>query len=718
MRPHSGAMAALLRAKRVLTFGRVDLENPDGVMTDLTTLFGINWFNEATWTEGIDQPVASGQLTLHREHHTPTVTHSLAPTIGGSLINRNAANAYAPFLREGQRIKLYGAFLAPGSVPASGDWTELFTGYTDEIEWGGQSPLARITFRDLGARVIDAEIEDPHTFGGVTTTMEQVLQAMLDLVFPGVYTLYTPVSPSVIVPAYLQEPIKLMEAMRNVALSIGWDFRWKYDSAGVSRPTLYQPARTKTTPDAAFGPGEYRDLPVLKKSAVDVRNRLRVLYTKASTGLPASILREDITSRNKYGPKFMEISFDKYSPINEDSEAITLADTILSDVATPYSDQETVLFPAPFWPAQLGDLYRYEVNALQYDSPQDLAVVSFTHRLSTGSGETRTQSRGKVAGAHHEWIRRGDAGRPPILPIIREKASDTATTGTLDLEVEDPQGRMLLLESRTKAGTANWTGWTNHGTGPATINVGLLEGNTSKVEYHWRYIGPSGAIANASNIVSFNVGDTPGTAELQYSVDYGTGNLRVTVSGDDDTLSVRAVRKVGSEPTLAEIRAGSLLNGRLVTFDPLGAALAEGDHFYIGVLMYSGAGATGTESVPTRADDLYQAGPYLSVTTALDATNLVVTLISSSSIEYSTGATGPPGYGWTLLAGTNPHVVTLPRNPVDSGGAYTRSFRVIKDAQSITETVIVPDKERPVTAATGSPSGTPVDGALWLRYTP
>jgi hypothetical protein len=138
---------ALASAKR-MEFVRVFVQNPDGVMTDITVLASRNWFSSADIDFDIDQPIASATIRFRRDHGSL----SLSPLRTDSTLNRNAALAYAPFLDVSRAVYVEVAVLDPAvaTTPAAGDWQRIFQGTFDDIDPAEDEIVCQA--RDLGAR--------------------------------------------------------------------------------------------------------------------------------------------------------------------------------------------------------------------------------------------------------------------------------------------------------------------------------------------------------------------------------------------------------------------------------------------------------------------------------------------------------------------------------------------------------------------------------------
>lgn len=91
-------------------------QDADGRWQSHNTLQGRDWATSFKYRGDSDTPYVAGSLELARADRTL----SMAPLITGSLVNRNAAAVYAPFLDVGRRIRVRTAILPKGVAPFSG----------------------------------------------------------------------------------------------------------------------------------------------------------------------------------------------------------------------------------------------------------------------------------------------------------------------------------------------------------------------------------------------------------------------------------------------------------------------------------------------------------------------------------------------------------------------------------------------------------------------
>lgn len=435
MRTITSPERARMAASHADYYLRIEVKDSDDVWRDLTNLSGINWTDGATWTTDLDTAVMTGSITLKREHHA----FSLVPLLSSSTINRNIAMAYAPLLDLGRGVRISTAITAHGTAPITGDWKEAFLGYITDMDFASD-PMT-LTIADLGSRLVDAQIELEMLYSTPAGTLvETIMQQILDdNLGAGTVTLFTPVSPAWYITEYTQARGGIMDAIRTLALQIGWDVRYVYDSSNVFRLTFFSTDRAKTTPDATIGPNEYLTVARLSMSNQDIRNVVVVNYLDGAAQQPASSPpATDPGSIAEFGRRYMEIGAGSSSNIDTEPEATAMAIAAVADLSQPPADQEIEQFF--FWPVQLGDLLRYQANAVHYDSDQDWGVIGFTHSFALNTHRSTIRVRGKVAGAYRRWL----STRNGLF-------TGAILTGPAPL-IFPPQGELNAFEDATRDG--------------------------------------------------------------------------------------------------------------------------------------------------------------------------------------------------------------------------------------------------------------------------
>ena len=414
-----------LASKRITL--RVKVANGDGTMIDYS-----DWVESLTIEQDVDQPVSGATVSFTRAGSS---TQSLSPLRTDSTLNRlNDLVTYSPAIDLNRSITIEVATTVIGDAILAADYKLLFKGTVDVVNFE-RSPVS-IECRDLGAPLVDRWIETETNFGSSGgTAIQTVMQNILDHVFgAGVYTLYVPVSPGFNIVTYRQQKMSVMDALQDLAQLIGWDVRYKWDNGtSTFRLTLSEPPRSKTVPDWTFYSGMYFDVTRLNLELTNIRNVVTVSFRdSADLGNRNTVTVSDAPSITKYGRRFFYIQEADVSPIDTAAEATTMANAALADLKDPKADQEVDM---PFWwPADLGDLYRYPDNDVHYDTNQDIAVAEIKHEFAPNHHRTKVRVRGSPIGQYMTWLGRGTTGptggggpggaafapRPSIVPLNTE----------------------------------------------------------------------------------------------------------------------------------------------------------------------------------------------------------------------------------------------------------------------------------------------------------
>jgi hypothetical protein len=307
-----------------------------------------------------------------------------------------------------------GAAVKLGALYMGGCYREVFTGRIDTLDWS-QDPM-QLTFSDQGCWLQDTQIESEQLFG--TTGGQAVETAMQNIIntWPsgmGTPSLYVPVSPSWNIRTYTQQRNKIMDAIRDLALQIGWDVRYRYRATGdggtpaVTSLTLYDPNRGNVTPVDSIAASEYTDVRALSFNIAGVRNATLLKYWPAGGTSGVTATATDAPSIAKYGRRYIELPSSKN--IDSSTEANKFVNAVINDLADSGADQEIEMLY--YWPIQLYDLLTFVANLVHYDVNQNWAVGSFEHRFQNGYITTTIQVSGRVIGAYAVWQKRL-TGRP------------------------------------------------------------------------------------------------------------------------------------------------------------------------------------------------------------------------------------------------------------------------------------------------------------------
>ncbi len=302
----------------------------------------------------------------------------------------------------------------------------------------------------------------------------------------------------------------------------------------------------------------------------------------------------------------------------------------------------------------------------------------------------------------------GQAGRPLVqklvrldavyvAPTVKEVNTETATTGTLLLEVDDPQGRVTRVEFKTQVGNAPESAWSTDTAEPYQATVALVEKHLSHIAYRVFAYNAAGVEQKlVERDVPFDIGSIPERPRVTVAYDE-TRVLTITSSSDSDAVGHRVAVRDDRYPTLAEVTATALTPGRSVelTYGPV----PDQTVVYVRSLAYNAAGepspdmGQASEFVVTGNAGV-SGGPELIVTATPGPVNYVVTY-SGDDVWLSQN-------GGAFVDVPDASTMTVPR-PAAGELELVLTFRGTKGGQPITDTVVVP----PIGAGTDFDTVTP-----------
>ena len=353
----------------------------------------------ATVNASIDLATIEGAVTFQRG----LGSESLSP-----LMNASTYNATMPLLWPGNKLYLYVAVVAPGVTPTGSDFSIILSGRIDNVDLVGTDEV-RVRFRDFGAYLLNRFIQTPVVYGStagvpVEAVIDQIVAAWpADAGTAGPVGVVKPGSAAgFMVQPYTQERMPVLEALRRLAMQIGWELRY-YPRFGPV--VVFQDPDRARAVQATIGPSMYLQVNRLELSDDDVRNRWKVGYPPA-VGEPKTLFVqvEDAASQLQHGIRFAEVVFDRSANINSAIEATGYANIALADTKDPLADfaVELLAFPA----VELNDLYLFPANDVHLDTDQEWAIAGYQHTFSRGSGRTTLFTRGKPI-AYYRDYRRG-----------------------------------------------------------------------------------------------------------------------------------------------------------------------------------------------------------------------------------------------------------------------------------------------------------------------
>ncbi|HEU0052062.1 MAG TPA: hypothetical protein VFQ39_02750, partial [Longimicrobium sp.] len=739
MRTLTTPESQLLAGDHVQVRARVQVKDANGDFKNLSAIpdsgsTARDWLQELQWEDDIDTAVAQATVTLVRE----ASGQSLAPMLTTSTLNRKAGNVYAPLIDAGREVKIEVATVSVATAtPAAGDWKLLFHGDIDEVDWGKGDSRVQIAIRDLGGRLQDNFIEAKRTYvPSGSAAVETVMQQILNDNNTGV-TLYTPVSPGWMIGRFEQDQVPVLDALRKLAEQIGWDVRYRWN-ASQSRfdLTFYQPPRGKVAADWTIGPRQYLDVSNLAVNRAGVRNVVKVNFRNSATNLDDHAIADDVPSITRYGRRFMELVEAEAPLIDTTAEAQTLAGRILSDLKDPLAEQEVEMHF--FWPVELGDLYSFQPNGVHYDTAQSWAVVGYRHQLGAGQWRTTLTTRGTVAGAYRDWLRReirvsgpDDDAEVTWKTEVTENAA--GTVGTLKLTVADPSSRVQQVQFYVTEGGAARAAYTiTPGAG------GVYQRDVALHPKHLAVVEPvitlkDGRILQPGS-ETFDTGSLPDVLAVLPEVG-DTGVVAVTARGDSDTRSFRVLGRTDRFPTLAEVQAAAAFPpGGVAARETVAAAvltLGVGQTAYVGVVAYSGVSGAGNASAlaTEQVTRIERVPPTVSVRVAnntnRDAADLFVTVESVIAEQARLHFKDIEGSAtvWSLVASSsdtsarwvNSGTVLGPTDWFHSGAAPAQKLGSIALTRDQVKRVLVQAESRSGAKSTWVPVTLDVKEQPWLE---
>jgi hypothetical protein len=363
------------------------------------------------YSSQLDNPVASLEATLEYRGST-----NLSPFVG--------VGSPAISIKRGIRYEC--AFIS-GGAPIR--WLRRFEGVIDDVDPADPYEL-KIRARDTAARLIDKYIRTAGSYGsGGGIALETVMQSILTNWASG-WTLFAPSSPGHLINTYTQSQEPVLQALRNLALRIGWDVQFRWDNGtSAYRLTLIDPLRNRATVDYTFAANMFVNIGELNLGSQDLRTVVIVPFGSGTTR--GSVTRPTNEGTDPFVQAYGDIPFwlpDFNPPIPDSTRAGALADAVLSDLQSPGVSAN---YQLPFFPfSQLHDRYTFALTGINYDTAQTLAVVGIEDRWDLGNdvGYSTLSLRGKPSGGVDRWIGLDPRGQPPI-PTPGDVAAPGAPTG-------------------------------------------------------------------------------------------------------------------------------------------------------------------------------------------------------------------------------------------------------------------------------------------------
>lgn len=453
---------------------RVEVEDANGLNRDLTNLDDVDFVNEVSFTDSVDNAVSTAKVTLLREQFDLALAHLRTDT-KLNLTDVDVVTSYDPLVEIKRPISIFMAVVPLGILATGSDWQQTFQGKIDKVDWGGETVV--VNARDDGGDLVDTWIEEevlndtiisglppekqPSYGATAGDALESVQQDILNdndnsaandtvaglVVRTGSYdpvTLAVQGTPTWLLLPYRQRREPVMTAVRTLAGQIGWETRYRHNQGALPEDdawqfTLYEPDRARLDSDLLLTENEVESVNQVSLDVKNIRNVVRIVYPSSESTLPAVPVITGYTVRRgwsgldgagqrnmafielendasvlRFGRRFMELGEASSSQIDTIDEARRMAFSANEDLNSPDLEKTATTNLMPF--IELNDLIRFEVIKELYTVIQKLAVVGLTHTVGA-KATTQLQLRGKPAVGFKRWLKlevKPGQGRPGI----------------------------------------------------------------------------------------------------------------------------------------------------------------------------------------------------------------------------------------------------------------------------------------------------------------
>ncbi len=507
----------LLTRQDYHTAVKVQIEDMDGVLQDLTNFEGRNWVKSITIIRSTDNESSNARVVFHSKEFLL----NLAPLDADSKLNLDSGGSPGLLLDVSRDIVIHTRNLPLGIHAVTFvDDDKVFEGKTGKLsEQSGLEGSELIIESRGGQNEHTLFIENIESYGSSAEAdftvaggnLEDILQVILNNWTPGPTTLFTPLTPGFVIPGPWEvSKQNVLAACRQGAGAIGWEVRYRWrQSAGEYQLTLYEPDRSPSSL-RTFALGEVIRFSNFDRNSDDIRNKVTVSFYTDPTDITTlqEVTVSDATSIALYGLRWAGIAEAQSSPINTLAEATRLANAALADMKDPDLVGSVQMRYFPF--AELGDFYTFTADKIHFSSNQLLAVQTIKHTIDVASGKSETELGFQIEPSmgRRWWKRRFQI--PGIGDIIRDKIPLTpvATLDVLDhgiqIQWDDPIDIPVHYFEVHESLTAAFT------PGPSTLvqrtqaNRYRRNGLDQERTYFYRIVGVDkwGNISSSSNEVT------------------------------------------------------------------------------------------------------------------------------------------------------------------------------------------------------------------------
>ena len=213
-----------------------------------------------------------------------------------------------------------------------------------------------------------------------------------------------------------------------------------------------------------------------------------------------------------------------------------------------------------------------------------------------------------------------------ITPTVQAIATVSGGVGTLLLEINDPDATVSKVEFAKWEG-ATWSSFVEDVVAPFTTTITLQEKHNVIIAWRVTYDRGDGPVL-LEDSVAYDLDILPELTNFNVTIDHSTGDVTITYTGDDDTLSIKWHDQATAYASNAAARtaadSGSDDNdGRSDQDIVVESGIAEGATHYVAIVAYTGANGTGTPSTEaylgavTRHTDTIVGGAFVPTVKAL-----------------------------------------------------------------------------------------------------
>ena len=385
---------------------------------DMTSLQGVDWVRGVQFNDQQSAQVLPVSMRLLREFKNLSL--SLLRT--DSKINKADINDpldFDPLLDAGKTFRVEWARVPHGIAPEDRDWQEKTRGQIDSIDFGGNP--ATVEGQDLGAVLMQRQIENVETYSGVIETVAQDIiddNGALD-------TIYTRDAIGFNVTSYTPQRGPTLSALRTLyGQAAGADVRYLWDPiTDTLRLTAYLPKIDNTVPAFSLSDKRVREIRRARRSRDTVRNVVEITYPDDSNldsngnALPATVLVEDVASIASYGRLKFVFTESQTGLIRNSTDATALANKVLQTLKDPRLGVDVGLGICP--EIEVNDVALLEGDDLHWTGNQSLTVagVSVDMPGNADDGSTTLTVAGLPSLGPPRWLdieARPGQGRHPI----------------------------------------------------------------------------------------------------------------------------------------------------------------------------------------------------------------------------------------------------------------------------------------------------------------